>query len=126
MVAGLTAHTLSLRNTAHLTGWMLLVIVLFLASYNMRKKVTYPPVVASSTWLRIHLYVGLLSIVLYLFHTGARVPNGALEGTLAALFIGVAVSGIVGLILSRRWSITSGRSPSCLSPWPWGCCSAGS
>ena len=104
MIAWLSAHTRSLGNTAHLSGWMLLLTVGFLAKYNARKKVTYPPMLRSSTWLQMHIYVGLLSIVLFLFHilhTGFRLPNGALETTLAILFVTVAGSGIVGLFLSR-------------------------
>lgn len=98
---GLTAHSLALRDTARLSGWILFGSVLFLAAYNLRKKVTYPPVVSSSTWLQLHLYLGLVTVVLFLIHTGVRSPGGILEGGLALLFWGTALSGLVGLFLTR-------------------------
>ncbi len=99
--AVLLSYSLSLGNTAFLTGWVMLAMILFLVSYNLRKKLTYPPLLKSSTWLQLHVYVGLLSVVLFLFHTGWRMPNGAFEGTLAVLYACVAGSGLAGLALSR-------------------------
>jgi hypothetical protein len=80
---------------------VLLGVILFLGLYTARKKITYPPLLKSSTWLQLHLYVGLLSVVLFVFHVGLRIPNGALEVTLALLFAGVAGSGVIGIALSR-------------------------
>ncbi len=99
--AGFAALSLSLGDTAFVSGWMLLVMVLFLTIYNVRKKLTYPPLVKSSTWLQVHVYVGLLSIVMFGLHIGLRIPNGVIEMTLAALYTGAAVSGVLGLALSR-------------------------
>ena len=90
-----------LRDATLESGWILLAMLLFLASYNLRKKLTYPPLVSSATWLRLHVYVGVISIVGFLWHTGWRMPNGLFEGTLAAVYVGVAASGLVGLALSR-------------------------
>lgn len=95
------ASSLSLHNTAHRSGWLLLSMLAFLALYNLRKKLTYPPLFQSSTWLQIHIYVGVASIVIFLLHTGLRVPNGAFEIALASLFAAVAGSGVIGLGLSR-------------------------
>lgn len=97
----LFVYSASLHNTAFLSGWILLGLMLFLAVYNLRKKLTYPPLRSSSAWLRSHLVVGFLSIVLFLLHTGLRFPDGPLEGALAALYVGLAASGILGLFLSR-------------------------
>ena len=97
----LVARSLSLADTAFPSGWVLLGVILFLTLYNARKKITYPPLLKASTWLQLHLYVGLLSIVLFLFHVGWRIPNGALEVTLASLFAGVAGTGVIGIALSR-------------------------
>ncbi len=82
-----------LRDTTLGSGWILLAAVLFLASYNLRKKLTYPPLLSSATWLRLHVYVGVGSIVGFLWHIGWRMPNGLLEGALAAVYVGVAASG---------------------------------
>ena len=97
----LLSLSLSLRDTAFVSGWGLVGMILFLALYNARKKLTYPPLLKSSTWLQMHLYVGLLSIVLFLFHIGLRIPNGVIEVSLALLFVGVAGTGVIGIALSR-------------------------
>lgn len=39
----LRVGNVSLYRTAFLSGWLLLALVVFLASYNGRKKLTYPP-----------------------------------------------------------------------------------
>jgi len=90
-----------LRDATLGSGWILLAVMLFLASYNLRKKLTYPPLLSSATWLRLHVYVGVGSIVAFLWHIGWRMPNGLFEGALAAVYVGVAASGLVGLALSR-------------------------
>lgn len=95
------AYSLSLHASAYLSGWLLAGIILFLASYDVRKKLTYPPLFQSSTWLQFHIYVGFLSVFLFLLHIGLRLPDGPFEITLALLFAGAAGSGVVGLVLSR-------------------------
>ncbi len=92
---------MTLRDMPMESGWILLAVMLFLASYNLRKKLTYPPLLSSATWLQLHVYVGLLSVVLFLSHIGWRMPNGLFEGALAVVYVCVAASGLVGLALSR-------------------------
>ena len=99
--AVVVSYSLSLRDAALGSGWVLLAVMLFLASYNLRKKLTYPPLLSSATWLQLHVYVGLLSVVLFLSHLGWRMPNGLFEGALAVVYVCVAASGLVGLALSR-------------------------
>lgn len=101
IVAVLWSSSLSIHHTADLSGWLLLATLLFLASYNLRKQMPYPPLIKSSTWLQFHIYVGLLSILLFVCHTGIRLPNGPLETVMAALYACVAITGIIGLMLSR-------------------------
>lgn len=91
----------ALAGTYYLSGWILLGVCVFLALYNGRKKLTYPPLFSSASWLQIHIYVGLLSFLLFGLHVGLRVPNGPFELTLAALFLLVAGSGVVGLWITR-------------------------
>lgn len=101
LMAILLARSRSPGNPAHLSGWLLLSSLVFLAVYNLRKKLTYPPLLRSSTWLQLHVYVGLLSVLLFTVHIGFGIPRGPLEQTLALLYVGVATSGLVGLFLSR-------------------------
>lgn len=92
---------LSLRNPSLVTGWFLFGIVVFLAAYNLRKKVPTLPLGSSRLWLQIHCYSGLFSITLYFVHAGLRLPSGLVESALGALFCTVALSGIAGLFITR-------------------------
>lgn len=83
------------------TGAALLGITIFLAVFNLRKKLPFLPLFKASTWMQFHIYIGLFSILLFLLHIGFRVQSGVLEITLATLFTLVALSGIFGLFLSR-------------------------
>ena len=98
---GLSIGGLTLRPTAWWSGWVLLVLVLLLTAYNARKKLTYPPLGSSALWLQFHVYGGLLCVVVYLLHTAGRWPSGVFENLLGLLFLGVAVSGIAGIFISR-------------------------
>ena len=94
-------YGLSLRDTSFYSGWLLIGGVGLLVLYNIRKKFPFLPLFDVSTWLQVHIYTGWLVIALFLLHTSFRLPNGILEITLWLLFAIVAVSGAVGLILSR-------------------------
>ena len=95
------AGEVSLRNMHFLTGWILLAAMVLLASYNIRKKFPFLPLLRSSWWLQVHIYVGWLTVILFLCHLRFAWPTGWLEGTLALCYAIVALSGIVGLIYSR-------------------------
>lgn len=91
----------ALQRTAYLSGWALLGLCLFLAAYNGRKKLPYPPLGSAAAWMQLHIYGGLLAVVIYILHTAGRWPQGGFEIALALLFYGTALSGVAGLILSR-------------------------
>jgi hypothetical protein len=84
------------------TGWLLGAAVVFLALYNLRKKIAVVPIGSSAAWLQWHVYVGLFAILLFFVHAGPRAPTGTFETVLALLFLLVAFSGVGGLYLSRR------------------------
>jgi len=92
----------SFSGVAVYSGLSLFGLIVFLALFNSRKKVPFLPLLRASTWLKWHQYLGVLSIVLFLVHVDFRVPNGIMESILATVFGLVAVSGIAGLLLSRR------------------------
>ena len=93
--------TIALLPAQRYTGELLFALMLILALLNLRKKLPVLPIGSASTWLQVHIYLGLLSIVVYSLHTGGRVPDGALERTVALLYTGVVASGLAGLFLSR-------------------------
>ncbi len=93
--------TTSLRDTSFVSGWVLLTLIATLMLLNARKKLPFLPIGSAATWLQVHIYVGLFSVVAFGIHVEFRVPNGILESVLAMLFGGVVVSGVVGLWLAR-------------------------
>ncbi len=101
LIGAHAVYTAALRDSAFLSGWLLLATVLFLALLNIRKKLPMLPVVSASAWLQWHIYAGWISIVLFILHIGIRFPDGWLETILAGLFVLVVGSGAVGLALSR-------------------------
>lgn len=91
----------TLLDTNFLSGWILASLFILLASYNLRKMLKFLPLGSSSLWLQIHLYMGWLTLALFAVHIGLRIPNGWLESILAVIYMAVAGSGIVGILLSR-------------------------
>lgn len=83
------------------TGYLLLAMILFLALYNLRKKL---PIIAHTTsagWLQAHIYVGLATALVCAVHVSWRLPNGWLEGALATFYAATFVSGLSGLYWTR-------------------------
>jgi hypothetical protein len=85
----------------YLTGWCLLVLVLYLTAYNSRKKLPFLPLVSSRYWMRAHSWIGMLAGFVFLAHLRGRLPAGPFDAVLAALFVAVTLSGIAGWWLSR-------------------------
>jgi len=103
----------ALLKTGLATGWLLLVLVVGLALYNLRKKLPFLPLGSAVTWLQIHIYMGLFSGILFGLHLQWQLPRGIFEIVLALLYSVVFVSGVLGLIVSRvfarRLSIRPGE-----------------
>ena len=104
ILIGLQAFNVALYQEQFLSGWLLIGVVLLLVLYNARKKLSMLPIGTAANWLQLHIYLGLLSILLFFLHVSWRIPDGWLEGLLAVFFIGVSLSGVIGLYLNRRLS----------------------
>ena len=91
----------SLRDPRYLTGWILFAVMIALALYGVRKKLPFLPLGTVAGWRAFHVLAGWLGIALFLLHVGFRLPQGALEISLAAMYLVVAVSGVAGLMISR-------------------------
>jgi hypothetical protein len=94
-------YHLALRDSSFLTGWLLVGAFLLLAAYNLRKKLPSLPLGSAATWLRLHAWLGLVTVALFLAHTGPDLPNGGLETALWLLFVALLATGVLGLALSR-------------------------
>jgi len=91
----------ALRPSALYSGVLLYALVVGLALFNGRKKLPFLPLAKASTWLQIHIYAGWVAVIVFLLHTGFRWPQGPFGRLLAAVFLLVAASGVLGLILTR-------------------------
>lgn len=91
----------ALMPTAPATGWILLLLVVLLALYGVRKWLPFLPWGQSRTWLRLHLLAGAIALFAFGLHVKWAVPRGAFEICLALVFSFVGLSGVVGLWLSR-------------------------
>lgn len=95
-----------------ITGWLLFVGVIALSGFGIRKKISFLPVGSAASWLRVHVVVGVLCGLVYVLHTGGRMPTGVPDQLLAATFAIAFFSGIVGLALSRAVPrLLAGRGP---------------
>ena len=90
-----------LVRTIFLTGWSLLVVVLLLAAYQIRKKIPMINLGTSSAWMQFHIYAGLLTFVLFFLHTGGKLPGNLFNSLLAVSYLTLFFSGLVGLFLTR-------------------------
>ncbi len=96
------AQNQTLRHSSFTTGYLLLGSVVFLAAFNLRKKLPFLPVFGSATfWMQLHIYVGLATFAMFGLHIAWRFPNGMFESFLAMLYLAVAISGVYGLYVTR-------------------------
>lgn len=96
------AQNESLLHSSFTTGYFLMGCILFLAAFNLRKKLPFLPSIGSASgWMQLHIYVGLTTFAIFGLHVAWRVPNGMFEGFLALLYLSVACSGVYGLYVTR-------------------------
>ena len=74
--------------------------MIFAALLGARKKVPVWRVGRAQTWMRGHLWLGLLSLPLFVFHSGFRYGHG-LSAVLMTLLIVVVASGVFGAALQH-------------------------
>lgn len=91
-----------LVRSSFTTGYLLLGCLVFLAAFNLRKKLPFLPMIGSAAfWMQLHIYVGLSTFAIFGFHLAWHVPNGMFEIFLAILYLTVAGSGVYGLYATR-------------------------
>ena len=92
---------ISLGRPAELTGYWLFGIMVFLALFNLRKKLSMIPLGSAAVWLALHAVGGLLTLALYLLHTQNLWPLGVYEQVLASLFYLTVFSGVFGYVVQK-------------------------
>lgn len=88
-----------LGDPVFVTGYVLFGVIVFLALYSSRKKLSMLPLGQVSTWLTLHVVVGAATVVLFVLHTGTFWPMGWADRALALLFYLVSLSGLGGYAL---------------------------
>ncbi len=76
-------------------------VILFECLLSLRKKYPASPIGRVETWLKAHVWLGLLGFLLILFHAGFQWGEG-LAGALMWLFTLITASGVYGLVLQNR------------------------
>jgi hypothetical protein len=74
--------------------------MIFAAALGARKRFPVYRIGRAQTWLRGHLWLGLVSLPMILFHSGLRFGHG-LSACLMVLLIVVVVSGVFGAALQH-------------------------
>ncbi len=90
-----------LRDGAVITGYALLVLMLALGMFNLKKRLVALPLGTTRAWMVAHGVMGAISIPLYLQHAGGFWPGGFYERAIALCFYIVMLSGIAGYVLER-------------------------
>ena len=75
-------------------------LMLYAGALGLRRRVPTWRVGRATTWMKGHLWLGLLSYALVLFHSGFHL-GGPLTLLLMVLFTVVLVSGVYGLVLQQ-------------------------
>jgi hypothetical protein len=75
-------------------------LMLYAGLIGARKKVPTWRIGSAQTWLRGHIWLGLLSVPLTLFHAGFR-WGGLLEQILLLVLAAIVASGLIGLSLQQ-------------------------
>ena len=90
-----------LVNSAFTSGWFLFGSFVALAIYGARKRVPFLPIGKTSSWLQLHLGLGLVSAYMFLVHIEFRIPSGNFESQLFILYSLILGSGFMGWVLMR-------------------------
>lgn len=97
------AHEAALGHASFLTGYVMMLCVVFLAALNWRKKLSFIPLGKAATWLRIHIAVGFFVVGAFAMHAGWSLPSGLFESVLYVVFALTTASGFVGLFITREY-----------------------
>ena len=81
------AMRVHLRRPELFTGLALFAVVVLLTLFNARKKLPFLPLLRASTWMQVHIYVGLLSCVLFVLHAEGEFRRANLKPSLPSCFI---------------------------------------
>jgi hypothetical protein len=82
-------------------GWIAIALSLLATALSIRKRLAYQGTGRLSSWLGVHTYAGTVAAFAVLYHSSFQV-GGLLTASLLAFFSLTAVSGVLGLWLSKN------------------------
>jgi len=94
----------SLNAHQFYSGWLMLLLIVGLLSFYIKKRLTILPLGKGATWAQWHYYVGLFVFILFAKHINFSLADGIVESTLFVLFMVVIVSGAGGVIFNRIYA----------------------
>ena len=105
LAVGLTALTLEwtrmrMGDESTLSGWTLIASTAGLYLLSARKQLVGPRWGPVAMWMQMHVYMGSFASIVFLMHIGWPI-RGVFESALAAVFVFVAVTGMLLGRLSR-------------------------
>jgi hypothetical protein len=92
---------IGLHDFQFFNGWTLFTCIVVMMLLTWRKKVVILPLGRVGFWLRVHYYVGFLTIAAFVVHTKYELPGSLLYWLLWGLFVIVSASGVAGAIMSK-------------------------
>lgn len=98
---GNLVYDVSLRDVQYFNGWTLVAGISVLMFLTFRKMVIILPLGSVRKWLRLHYYLGFVTLGVFAVHTKYRIPDSPLEWLLWCLFVLIAVSGVFGGMISK-------------------------
>ena len=90
-----------MMHHAFLSGYTLILLLFGVALLPLRRRLPGLPIGLMSTWLRVHVVIGVILLPVFWLHIGRFWPNGLFEQLLAAAFYLVALSGLSGRLLQK-------------------------
>jgi hypothetical protein len=96
------------RGPSLVFGIAAALIVLFQATYPLRRRMLAFPLGNAQRWLQLHVYGGALGFLFVLIHEGFRLPGGVMGWALLVLSAWAAISGLIGVWLQKWIPVASG------------------
>jgi hypothetical protein len=106
----MAAGTIAARRLDLVLGICGTGMMAFAALLPLRKKIkkTNWPILGLQAWLKGHVWLGLLSILMVLLHAGFR-RGGLLSTALLGVLTAILLSGLAGLMFQRLLVLLGGR-----------------
>jgi len=86
---------------AFASGCVLFGILVFIALFSMRKRLSFLPLAPASRWFLLHSVGGFLVLFLFWLHTDGVGPKGFYGQLLTVLFYITSLSGMAGLVMEK-------------------------